>query len=82
MPPVAVRVVEALAESQRVADELLRLALVHHLLLFGLALQLQHHKHTQRRFTLNRSAYDSGGLCLNLTEKTEGDAPAEYTASS
>lgn len=40
MPPVAVWVVEALAESQRVTDKLLRLALVYHLLLFGLALQL------------------------------------------
>lgn len=40
MPPVAIRVVEAFAESQRMTDKLLRLALVCHLLLFGLALQL------------------------------------------
>lgn len=39
-PPVAVRVVEALTEGQSVSDELLRLGLVCHLLLFGLALQL------------------------------------------
>lgn len=38
MPPVVVRVVEALAESQGMADKLLCLALVCHLLLFGLAL--------------------------------------------
>lgn len=41
MPPVAVRVVEALAKSQRVTDKLLRLTLVCHLLLLRLALQLQ-----------------------------------------
>lgn len=38
MPPVAVRVVEALTESQSMPDKLLCLALVCHLLLFGLAL--------------------------------------------
>lgn len=38
MPPVVVGVVEALAESQCMTDKLLRLALVCHLLLFGLAL--------------------------------------------
>lgn len=43
MPPVAVGVVEALAEGQGVADKLLSLALVRQLLLFGLALQLEGH---------------------------------------
>lgn len=41
MPPVVVGVVEALAEGQGVADELLRLTLVGHLLLFGFALELR-----------------------------------------
>lgn len=38
MPPVTVGVIEALTESQSVANKLLCLALVRHLLLFGLAL--------------------------------------------
>lgn len=42
MPPVVVRVIEALAKSQRVTDKLFSLALVDHLLLFGLAFQLKH----------------------------------------
>lgn len=43
MPPVMVRVIEALAKSQSMTDKLLCLALVCHLLFFGLALQLQYH---------------------------------------
>ena len=42
VPPVAVGVVEALAEGQRVTDKLLGLRLVGHLLLLGLAFQLEH----------------------------------------
>lgn len=38
MSPVAVRVVEALTERQRMADKVLRLTVVHHLLLLGLTL--------------------------------------------
>lgn len=40
MPPVAVRVIEALTESQSMTNELLCLALVCHLLLLCFALQL------------------------------------------
>ena len=50
MPPVAVGVVQALTEGQGVADKLLSLGLVSHLLLLGPALELQgEHTHTQIR---------------------------------